>query len=218
MNLSLSRAGATLLAIALATGCSNDPVMPPEEPIGSWLEPVPGQPGEVQGFTLHGDGTAESINTATLQHAHWRLEGHVLVLRASPSATASPPTSRNATRWRWIRAACAWSMPTARCASTRSRKGCKAAERFARTPERLATTPERFARTPERLATTPERLARTPERLARTPERSAKTSERLARTSERLAKTPERLARTPERLAKTPERLAKTPERFATTL
>ena len=80
MNLSLSRAGATLLAIALATGCSNDPVMPPEEPIGIWLEPVPGQPGEVQGFTLHGDGTAESINTATLQHEYWRLEGDTLVL------------------------------------------------------------------------------------------------------------------------------------------
>jgi hypothetical protein len=73
-------ATASLLAIALAMGCSNDPVMAPEEPIGTWLEPVPGQPGEVQGFTLRGDGTAESINTATLQHERWRLEGDILVL------------------------------------------------------------------------------------------------------------------------------------------
>lgn len=80
MNVRRSLAAASLLALALVAGCTREPAIAPDAPVGTWIEPIPGQPGDVQGFTLRGDGTAESINTATLQHEHWRLEGDALVL------------------------------------------------------------------------------------------------------------------------------------------
>ncbi|MCC8362150.1 lipocalin family protein [Lysobacter sp. A6] len=80
MNARHSLAAASLLALALIAGCSSEPAIAPDAPVGTWIEPIPGLPGEVQGFTLRDDGTAESINTATLQHERWRLEGDALVL------------------------------------------------------------------------------------------------------------------------------------------
>ena len=42
--------------------------------IGDWVEPVPGMEGEVQGFSLHADGSAASINMATLRYQRWRFD------------------------------------------------------------------------------------------------------------------------------------------------
>ena len=47
---------------------------------GSWAEPVPGMEEQTQGFTLHEDGTAVSINMATLQYQEWSASGDTLVL------------------------------------------------------------------------------------------------------------------------------------------
>lgn len=47
---------------------------------GSWVEPVPGMDEQTQGFTLNEDGTAVSINMATLQYQEWSASGDTLVL------------------------------------------------------------------------------------------------------------------------------------------
>lgn len=47
---------------------------------GSWVEPVPGMEEQTQGFTLNEDGTAVSINMATLQYQEWSAGGDTLVL------------------------------------------------------------------------------------------------------------------------------------------
>ncbi len=49
--------------------------------IGSWVEPVPGRPELVQGIVLYADGSARSINMATLLYQSWRISGDNLVLR-----------------------------------------------------------------------------------------------------------------------------------------
>ena len=47
---------------------------------GSWVEPVPGMPGMQQGFVLDGDGSASSINMATLKYEAWKKVGNRLLL------------------------------------------------------------------------------------------------------------------------------------------
>lgn len=47
---------------------------------GCWTEPVPGQPGKVQGFCLYAGGRAVSVNMATLQYESWKMPGRQLVL------------------------------------------------------------------------------------------------------------------------------------------
>lgn len=47
--------------------------------VGSWVQPIPGQDG-VQGFTLKEDGSAESVNMATLQYETWKAENEQLYL------------------------------------------------------------------------------------------------------------------------------------------
>jgi hypothetical protein len=48
--------------------------------IGSWVEPNPINEKEVQGITLNEDGTAESINMATLLYKKWWQQNDELVL------------------------------------------------------------------------------------------------------------------------------------------
>lgn len=48
--------------------------------IGDWVEPVPGMEDEVQGFSLHEDGNAASINMATLRYQRWRFDNGELIL------------------------------------------------------------------------------------------------------------------------------------------
>lgn len=47
---------------------------------GTWVEPNPIAPTEVQGFTLNQDGTARSVNMATLLFKKWSLNHKVLTL------------------------------------------------------------------------------------------------------------------------------------------
>lgn len=48
--------------------------------LGSWIEPIPGNKKEFQGFTLNSDGTAKSINMATLQYQKWQYKDGKLIL------------------------------------------------------------------------------------------------------------------------------------------
>ena len=48
--------------------------------LGSWVEPIPGNEKEFQGFTLNNDGTAKSINMATLQYQKWQYIDGKLIL------------------------------------------------------------------------------------------------------------------------------------------
>jgi len=50
--------------------------------IGSWVEPIPGNPNAIQGFTLNEDGTASSINMHTLLYQKWVLKPGKLILTA----------------------------------------------------------------------------------------------------------------------------------------
>lgn len=47
---------------------------------GEWVEPIPGMEDQVQGICLNADGTASSINMATLQYETWKREGDDLIL------------------------------------------------------------------------------------------------------------------------------------------
>lgn len=47
---------------------------------GTWLEPNPIDSAERQGFTLNQDGTASSVNMATLEIRDWNLNNRVLIL------------------------------------------------------------------------------------------------------------------------------------------
>lgn len=47
--------------------------------LGAWVQPIPGMEGE-QGFVLNGDGTASSINMATLLYKSWKYENGMLLL------------------------------------------------------------------------------------------------------------------------------------------
>ena len=49
---------------------------------GKWVEPNPINADEVQGFELKQDGTASSINMATLAFQQWNLENGELLLKS----------------------------------------------------------------------------------------------------------------------------------------
>ena len=51
-----------VLGMVALTACNNASIE------GSWVEPVPGMSGMQQGFVLDGDGSASSINMATLKY------------------------------------------------------------------------------------------------------------------------------------------------------
>lgn len=48
--------------------------------IGSWIMPIDGQPGKMQGIRLGEDGEASSINMATLVYKYWEQQGDELYL------------------------------------------------------------------------------------------------------------------------------------------
>lgn len=48
---------------------------------GTWLEPNPINPEEMQGFTLNQNGTAKSVNMATLLIKGWNLDNKMLTLQ-----------------------------------------------------------------------------------------------------------------------------------------
>ncbi|NQX42308.1 Lipocalin-like [Pedobacter steynii] len=57
--------------------------------IGSWVEPNPINKNEVQGITISNDGTAKSINMATLVYKKWWKEDNKLVLVAESIGNGS---------------------------------------------------------------------------------------------------------------------------------
>ncbi len=44
--------------------------------VGAWEEAVPGQKDKYQGFILNKDGSAESINMATLKYISWKVDSN----------------------------------------------------------------------------------------------------------------------------------------------
>ena len=48
--------------------------------VGSWVMPINGQPGEVQGIKLEENGEASSINMHTLVYKEWEQQGDRLYL------------------------------------------------------------------------------------------------------------------------------------------
>ena len=48
--------------------------------VSTWLEPIPGQFQKEQGFKLFADGTAQSVNMATLIYQGWRVRDGRLIL------------------------------------------------------------------------------------------------------------------------------------------
>lgn len=48
--------------------------------LGTWVENVPNMPNLKQGFVLEEDGTAGSVNMATLQYNSWQQNGNELIL------------------------------------------------------------------------------------------------------------------------------------------
>lgn len=47
---------------------------------GTWVQPVPGMPGQVQGVVLEEGGKASSVNMATLVYETWNKKGDTLTL------------------------------------------------------------------------------------------------------------------------------------------
>lgn len=91
MKTSLALLLTTMAAATTFMSCKSDKVAAPAatpaaemQPAltleGSWVEPVPGMEEQTQGFTLNEDGTAVSINMATLQYQEWSASGDTLVL------------------------------------------------------------------------------------------------------------------------------------------
>lgn len=88
-----NKIGIALFVIMLATSCQSDSKENASERIsrtgadasrfiGDWVQPNPINESEVQGFALKKDGTAESINMATLQYKNWWYESDKLNLVA----------------------------------------------------------------------------------------------------------------------------------------
>ena len=50
------------------------------ELMGSWVEKTPDDEKKYQGFTLHSDGSASSINTDALLYKKWRVQGDTITL------------------------------------------------------------------------------------------------------------------------------------------
>jgi len=62
------------------SGASLNPEFQQKYLVGSWIQPIPGNKEKFQGFILKNDGTAKSINMATLQYISWKIEDDNLVL------------------------------------------------------------------------------------------------------------------------------------------
>lgn len=48
--------------------------------VGSWVEPIPGMEGQVQGIDMKEGGKASSVNMATLVYETWAQNGDQLIL------------------------------------------------------------------------------------------------------------------------------------------
>ena len=69
---------ATALLIIAMTACNEKKSK--DSIIGSWVMPIEGQPGKIQGIKLEENGEASSINMATLVYKYWEQQGDNLYL------------------------------------------------------------------------------------------------------------------------------------------
>lgn len=69
--------GVAVLA-AILTACGGKKSA--ETIIGSWVMPIEGQPGQIQGLKFEEGGIASSINMATLVYQSWEQQGDNLYL------------------------------------------------------------------------------------------------------------------------------------------
>lgn len=77
-----------LVAAALAiAGCGGKASLE-----GAWVEPNPIAPDQVQGIQIDADGTASSINMATLRYKSWKMEGDSLALTLESEGSGDPFT------------------------------------------------------------------------------------------------------------------------------
>jgi len=66
--------------------------------IGNWVEPIPGAPkstDNIQGFTLKLDGSASSINMATLVYQSWMIYDGKLILTAKSIGNGNSSISKD---------------------------------------------------------------------------------------------------------------------------
>ncbi len=79
-----------LMACALLASCGKKEIAP----TGSWVAPISGMEPFQWGFTLNADGTASSINSATLQYKTWkRMKDRLIVEGESMGNKVSVPAS-----------------------------------------------------------------------------------------------------------------------------
>jgi hypothetical protein len=66
----------------------------PDSFYGSWVQPIPNNEEIMQGFSLHTDGTAESVNMHTLLHKNWWIAGNnlFLVVESTGNGTSTVDT------------------------------------------------------------------------------------------------------------------------------
>lgn len=64
-----------IIGLIMLTACNDTPQI-----TGTWTQPVPGMENMTQGFVLNTDGTAQSVNMATLEYETWSRDGDELVM------------------------------------------------------------------------------------------------------------------------------------------
>jgi hypothetical protein len=69
---------AIFLAVCSLTACKSKP---DASLAGSWVTPIIGQDAFKEGFSLNADGSASSINSATLKFTKWSSKGNSLILQ-----------------------------------------------------------------------------------------------------------------------------------------
>ena len=80
------------MAVLFTTACGNHgqtgdnaatadaPAEEAQSCVGEWVKPIEGQDGE-EGFSLAADGTASSINRATLVYSSWEQKGDTVIVK-----------------------------------------------------------------------------------------------------------------------------------------
>ena len=81
MKTSTFSRNAALAASALILASCAEPLNK-ENLVGIWVQPVPGM-ALVQGIELKEDGSARSVNMATLKYESWELDGRSIILRGT---------------------------------------------------------------------------------------------------------------------------------------
>lgn len=88
----MKKFGMFAMAVLFATACGNNgqtgdnaatadaPAEEAQSCVGEWVKPIEGQDGE-EGFSLAADGTASSINRATLVYSSWEQKGDTVIVK-----------------------------------------------------------------------------------------------------------------------------------------